>query len=76
VLTQGSFLVFAFSFILIHMPGPATAEVIFIASMMILILVICSAAVYFFFRTYAKEKRFSQAETNKSEIEDPKSEII
>lgn len=39
------------------MPGSATAEVIFIAAMMILILILSFAAVYFFFKTYKKEMR-------------------
>ena len=38
-----------------HMPGSATAEVIFIAAMMVLILVISFAAVFFFMKTYRKE---------------------
>lgn len=37
------------------MPGSATAEVIFIAGMMVLILVISIVAVYFFVKTYRKE---------------------
>ena len=37
------------------MPGSATAELIFIAAMMILILIFSFAAVYFFFRQYKKE---------------------
>ncbi len=45
------------------MPGSATAEVIFIAAMMILILTISFAAVFFFFKTYKKEMRDKKAET-------------
>lgn len=37
------------------MPGSATAEVYFIAAMMILILVISGVAVFFFAKTYKKE---------------------
>ncbi|MBX3245160.1 MAG: hypothetical protein KF685_11980 [Acidobacteria bacterium] len=37
------------------MPGSATAEIYFIASMMILILLICGVTVYFFAKTYKKE---------------------
>lgn len=38
------------------MPNAGTAEIYFIAAMMILILVISFAAVYFFFRQYKLEK--------------------
>jgi hypothetical protein len=55
------------------MPGAATAEIIFIAAMMVLILVISFAAVYFFFRTYKKEMRTRRAQDPESKIEDPKS---
>ena len=37
------------------MPGSGTAELYFIAAMMVLILVISFASVYFFFRQYRKE---------------------
>ena len=37
------------------MPGAATAEVYFIASMMVLILIMCGVAVFFFAKTYRKE---------------------
>ena len=46
------------------MPGAATSEIIFIAAMMVLILIVSFAAVYFFFRTYAKEKRDRLARSN------------
>ena len=39
------------------MPGAATAEIIFITAMMALILIISFTAVFFFFKTYTKEKR-------------------
>jgi hypothetical protein len=39
------------------MPNSGLAEIYFIAGMMVLILIVCAATVYFFFRTYAKEKR-------------------
>jgi len=39
------------------MPGSATAEIIFIAAMMILILILSFSAVFFFFKTYKKEMR-------------------
>lgn len=38
------------------MPGTARAEIYFIAAMMIIILIICALAVYFFVKTYKKEK--------------------
>lgn len=37
------------------MPGSGTAELIFIAAMMVLILVVSFAAVFFFAKTYRKE---------------------
>jgi hypothetical protein len=58
------------------MPGAETSEIIFISAMMALILIVCGATVYFFFKTYAKEKRAREAETKKSEIQDPKSKIV
>jgi phosphotransferase system glucose/maltose/N-acetylglucosamine-specific IIC component len=42
------------------MPNSALAEVYFIAAMMILILIICGVSVYFFFKTFYKEKRFKE----------------
>jgi uncharacterized protein YpmB len=39
------------------MPNAGTAEIYFIAAMMILILVISVAAIYFFFRQYNLEKK-------------------
>ncbi len=49
------------------MPGSATAEVIFIAAMMILILIISFASVYFFFKTYKKEMRAKDEARSKKE---------
>ena len=57
------------------MPGAATAEIIFIAAMMLLILIVSFATVYLFFKTYAKEKRDREAKRTKSEIHNPHSEI-
>ena len=37
------------------MPNSATAEVYFIAAMMILILIMSAVSVYIFFRTYKRE---------------------
>ncbi len=44
------------------MPGSGTAEVYFIAAMMILILVISFASVFFFFRQYRKEMAAKESE--------------
>jgi cbb3-type cytochrome oxidase subunit 3 len=57
------------------MPGTATAEVIFIAAMMILILIISFGSVFFFFKTYNKEMRDKEARKQGSEIQDPQSKI-
>jgi len=57
------------------MPGTATAEVIFIAAMMILILIISFGSVFFFFKTYNKEMREKEARKHGSEIQDPQSKI-
>jgi len=57
------------------MPGTATAEVIFIAAMMILILIISFGSVFFFFKTYNKEMRDKEARKHGSEIQDPRSKI-
>ena len=57
------------------MPGTATAEVIFIAAMMILILIISFGSVFFFFKTYNKEMRDKEARKHGSEILDPQSKI-
>jgi flagellar basal body-associated protein FliL len=52
------------------MPGSATAEVIFIAAMMILILVVSFGAVFFFFKTYKKEMRAKEkARQNKEDAQ-------
>ncbi len=39
------------------MPNSALAETYFIAAMMILILIVCGASVFFFFRTFQREKK-------------------
>ena len=39
------------------MPGASTAEVYFIAAMMVLILILCTVSVYIFVRQYRKEMR-------------------
>jgi cbb3-type cytochrome oxidase subunit 3 len=49
------------------MPGRASAEVIFIAAMMILIMIISIGAVYFFFKTYKKEMRDKEVARQKKE---------
>ena len=58
---RADFILHPLSFILYSMPGSATAEVIFIAAMMILILIVSFATVYFFFRQYKKEMRQREA---------------
>lgn len=54
------------------MPGSGTAELYFIAAMMVLILVISFAAVYFFFRQYKKEMavKASDKQANQDELAD------
>lgn len=47
------------------MPGSAAAELYFIAAMMALIAIICTAAVYFFAKTYRREMR-EKAEREKA----------
>ncbi|MFN2501013.1 MAG: hypothetical protein ABR530_03260 [Pyrinomonadaceae bacterium] len=39
------------------MPGTGTAEIYFIAAMMVLTIILSGAAVYFFVRTYRREMR-------------------
>jgi len=55
------------------MPNAGAAEIYFITAMMILIMVISATAVYFFFRTYKKEKL--QREKREKQIENWKSKI-
>ncbi len=57
------------------MPGSATAEVYFIAAMMILILVISGVAIFFFAKTYKKEMAEKKArEARKAEKKIPAAE--
>jgi len=49
------------------MPGRATAEVIFVAAMMIRILVVSCAAVFCFFKTYRKEMKAKEQARRKRE---------
>lgn len=51
------------------MPNAGTAEIYFIAAMMILILVVSFAAVYFFFKTYKREMREKEAARLKKQRE-------
>lgn len=56
------------------MPNASLAEIYFIAAMFVLIMIISGVAVYFFFRTYKKEKRekderLKRIENQKSKIE-------
>lgn len=55
------------------MPGSATAEIYFIASMMILILLISGVTVFFFAKTYRKEMAERAKRVNKAK-EDTSSE--
>ena len=50
------------------MPGSETAEIYFIAAMMVLILIISFASVYFFFRQYKKEMANKAAEKQAKEM--------
>ena len=47
------------------MPNSSLAEIYFIAAMMILIFVLSGVAVFFFFRTFKKEKAQNQREAEK-----------
>lgn len=53
------------------MPNAFQAEIYFIAAMFILIIVISGTAIYFFFRTWKKEKieRQNRIEKRKTKIE-------
>jgi len=53
------------------MPNALQAEIYFIVAMFVLIIVISTVAVYFFFRTYKKEKADTQKrlENQKRKIE-------
>jgi uncharacterized protein YpmB len=56
------------------MPNSATAELYFIASMMILILVVCGVACYFFFKTFRREREAKELAALKRKIEKEKAE--
>jgi uncharacterized protein YpmB len=56
------------------MPNAATAEVYFIAIMMVLILVISFTATFIFFRQYKREMK-AREEAKREKIQNPKSEI-
>lgn len=45
------------------MPNASLAEIYFIAAMFVLIMIISGVAVYFFFKTYKKEKAEKQKRT-------------
>lgn len=62
------------------MPNSALSEVYFIAAMMILILIICGVAVYFFFKTFYKEKEQKEyllkiKQSKKDRIKNQKTEV-
>jgi flagellar basal body-associated protein FliL len=58
------------------MPYSGVAEMYFIVAMMILILIVCGLAVFFFFKTYKREKAEKETEAKrKSAVQNPKSEI-
>lgn len=56
------------------MPNAGTAEIYFIAAMMILILVISFAAVYFFIRQYKLEKSKKAKNLHKKSDSKPKNQ--
>lgn len=56
------------------MPNASLAEIYFIAAMFVLIMVISGVAVYFFFRTYKKEKREKAERLGKIENQQSKIE--
>lgn len=51
------------------MPNAGTAEIYFIAAMMILIMIISVAAIYFFFRQYNLEKKNKLKKNPKKPLE-------
>jgi cbb3-type cytochrome oxidase subunit 3 len=58
------------------MTNSAYAELYFIAAMFILIFIICGVSVYYFFKTYKKERAEKNARLEKKkESRNPKSEI-
>ncbi len=57
------------------MSNSALAEIYFIAAMMILICIISGVAVYFFFKTYKKEKLQKEHREKQKQIQIPKSKI-
>jgi len=57
------------------MSNSALAEIYFIAAMMILIFIISGVAMYFFFRTYKKEKLQKEKREQSKQIQNPKSKI-
>lgn len=57
------------------MPNSSLAEVYFIVVMMLLILIICGVSVYFFFKTFYKEKKLRENEIRrKNKLSKQKSE--
>ncbi len=60
------------------MPGASTAEVYFIAAMMILILILCAASVSIFIRQYRKEMKEKdlRKKQKRDEKDDRSTEIL
>ena len=56
------------------MPNSVTAEVYFIAAMMILILIMSAVSVYIFFRTYKREMTTKQKRLEKKREEQTRKE--
>lgn len=57
------------------MPNSALAEVYFIAAMFILTFIISAVAVFFFFRTFKREKQSREIEKKKKAV-DKKVEVL
>ncbi len=51
------------------MPNTETAEIYFIAAMFVLILIISTVSLYFFFKTYNREKLERQKRLDKKLLE-------
>lgn len=62
------------------MPGAGTAEIYFIAIMMLLILLVCGVTVFFFAKTYKKEmadrKKRSEGKSDQAETEKSEAEVV
>lgn len=47
------------------MPNSALAEIYFIGAMFVLIFIVCGVAVFFFFRTFKREKQAKELEAKR-----------